>query len=65
MLIVVLSNRVAFRSVQLHACLVRFLIMNLSPYRHDSLPFYCCISCNIGNIMDRLSVEDLGLLNLP
>ena len=59
-LIVDLSNRIVFRSVQLHACSVRFSIMNWSPYRHDPLLFYCCISCNI---IGRLSVENLGLWN--
>ena len=48
---IVLSNRIAFRSVQLHACSVRFSIMKVklikSLRRHDSLLFYCCISCNI------------------
>ena len=60
MLIVVLSNQIAFHSVQLHACSVRSSIMNWSLYRHDSLLFYCCISCNV---IGRLSVENLGLWN--
>ena len=56
----------SFKSVSVSLCSIACLFSSffnyelqpLQTYRHDSLLFYCCIVCRI---IDRLSVENLGL----